>query len=85
MKLKKGKKTMAKKSKHKKVKVVNHWQKQATHFQKILDDMALVVADPATTPEDLAEANQTIIDVTAHLSRLVDKHAVRLSAKHAAV
>jgi F0F1-type ATP synthase delta subunit len=74
---------MKKKPTAKKPVKVDHWQKQANHFQKILDDMSAVVADPATTPEDLAEAQQTIIDMTANLARLVDKHAVRLSAKHA--
>lgn len=54
----------------------NQWQKQADHFQEILDDMNKVVADPATTPDDLAEAQQTIIDMTANLARLLAKHGV---------
>ena len=52
------------------------WQRQANHFQEIIDDMTAVVADPVTTPEELAEAQQTISDMTANLARLAAKHGV---------
>lgn len=71
---KKRRKPMAQPSGH--GKTGGQWQRQADHFQKIIVDMQAVVADPASTPEEVAEANQTIVDMTANLARLSAKHGV---------
>ena len=54
----------------------DQWQKQANHFQEVLTAAQAVVADTTATPEDQAEAQQTITDMTANLARLLAKHGV---------
>lgn len=52
------------------------WQKQADHFNEILQEAQADAADPDITPEELAEAQATVADMTANLQRLQDKHGV---------
>lgn len=53
-----------------------HWQKQADHFQSVINDMEDTRADANSTPEEIAEAEQTITDMQANLARLSEKHGV---------
>jgi len=52
------------------------WQKQANHFKAIEDEADVIIADPNSTPEELADAQQTKADMEANLARLLAKHNV---------
>jgi len=52
------------------------WQKQADHFQEIIEDMNEVIADGTSTPEEVAEAEETIAAMENNLKRLAEKHGV---------
>jgi polyhydroxyalkanoate synthesis regulator phasin len=56
--------------------VGQQWQKQANHFQAVITDMQAIVADTTSTPEEVAEAEQTIADMENNLKRLAAKHGV---------
>lgn len=55
-------------------------QKQANHFQEILKEAQAVVDDPNSSAEDKIEAQQTVTDMTANLSRLSSKYGVTPAA-----
>ena len=52
------------------------WQKQANHFKAIADECDVIIADPVSTPEDVAEAQGTKTDMTENLARLLSKYGV---------
>ena len=54
----------------------HQWQKQADHFQEIINNMQAVLSDPNATQEDKDEANQTIADMQKNLQRLQTKYGV---------
>jgi archaellum component FlaG (FlaF/FlaG flagellin family) len=54
----------------------HQWQKQADHFQNVINDMNEIVNDPTSTPEEIAEASETIVAMEKNLERLAEKHGV---------
>lgn len=54
----------------------DHWQKQADHFKEARDAAAAVAADPNSTPEEVAEANETVAAMDKNLARLLSKYNV---------
>ena len=51
-------------------------QAQADHLQAVYLDMEAIATDPASTPEDVAEATNTIEDMRKHKKRLAERHGV---------
>ena len=54
----------------------HQWAKQAQHFADVKAECQTIVADPNSTPEEVAEANETIAAMDKNLQRLADKHGV---------
>ena len=52
------------------------WQDQANRFKAKLDEAEVVLADPNSTPDQIAEANITKTDMEANLARLLADHGV---------
>lgn len=53
-----------------------HWQKHADHCNEMIAKMQEVLADGESTPEEVAEANETIANMQANLQRLKNRLAV---------
>ena len=58
----------------------HQWQKQANHFQAIIVECDATIADPASTPEEVADATQTKADMEKNLARLLSKYGVSPTA-----
>jgi hypothetical protein len=61
----------------------HQWQKQADHFNAVLNDMQSIVDDPTSVPQEVAEAQQTIQDMTVNLARLKTVRGVTPQAEPA--
>jgi len=57
-----------------------HRQKQANHFQELINNAQAILDDPATDGEEKDEATETIADMQKNLKRLSDKYGVTPTA-----
>jgi len=59
---------------------VTHWQTSADNFAKIKAAADAIVANPASTPDEVADAKDTSAAMTKNLARLLSKYGVSPAA-----